>query len=321
MLVYSFCQTDDLGLGQVIFKFTWDNYARVFIPEYIPVLIKSVVVAIAIIVVGSLIVRFFKPSTQAVRDRTFLTPRQWVVWTAVIAAYLTTRHTVWQIELDEDNHLKTLMRSIELAGLATIVCVFVGYPVAYFIGRSREGIRNLLLLTVMIPFWTNFLIRTFAWVSLLKDEGILNAFLQWTHVIAEPLHLNATPTAVVIGTVYAYLPFMILPIYGSVEKLDQSLIEASFDLGANPVRAFMNVILPLTRPGIAAGVLLVFVPAVGTFVISDILGGGRVLLIGNTIDNQFHASQDKPFGSALGILLTLLFAIAYFVSLRRKEQN
>lgn len=216
-------------------------------------------------------------------------------------------------------YLKILGSSIGYAGLTTAICLVVGYPVAYWIGRAGEGVRNKLLMLVMIPFWTSFLIRTYAWMSILKSEGPLNGLLQYVHVISAPLDILYTPTAVVIGLVYSYLPFMILPIYGSVEKLDNALIEAAFDLGAGPVSAFSHIIVPLTRPGILAGVLLVFIPSIGMFAITDLMGGARVPMIGNVIQNQFGQARDWPFGAALGMTLLALFAALFALSVRKDE--
>ncbi len=215
-------------------------------------------------------------------------------------------------------YLNILSRSLGYAALTTLICVVAGYPVAWFIGRSRQSRRNRLLVLVMIPFWTSFLIRTYAWITILKSEGLLNGLLQYTRLISAPLDILYSPLAVMIGLVYAYLPFMILPIYGSVEKLDASLIEAALDLGAGPLRAFARVILPLTRPGIMGGVLLVFIPSVGMFAISDLMGGARVPLIGNVIENQFLQARDWPFGAALGMTLLVLFALACWLGLRRQ---
>jgi len=163
----------------------------------------------------------------------------------------------------------------------------------------------------MVPFWTSFLIRTYAWITILKEEGLLNGALQALRLTTAPLDLLYTPFAVVIGLVYAYLPFMILPIYGSVEKLDGAVIEAAHDLGAGPLRVFSSVIIPLTWPGIAAGTVLVFVPAIGMFAVTDLLGGARVPLIGNVIQNQFMQARDWPFGAALGMVFMALFAVTY----------
>jgi len=208
-------------------------------------------------------------------------------------------------------YLKILARSIGYAALTTALCLIIGYPVGWFIARQRPVVRNRLLLLVMIPFWTSFLIRTYAWIAILKSEGLLNATLLAAKVIPQPLELLYTPFAVMIGLVYAYLPFMILPVYGSAEKLDNALVEAAHDLGAGPLRAFGEVIIPLTWPGIAAGVLLVFVPAIGMFAITDLMGGAKVPMIGNVIQSQFTKARNWPFGAALGIVFTLLFVLSY----------
>jgi len=213
-------------------------------------------------------------------------------------------------------YLRIFGRSIGYAGLTTFICIVVGFPMAYCIARSREEWRHRLLLLVMIPFWTSFLVRTYAWITILKKEGLLNGFLQAFFENAGPVDLLYTPTAVIIGLVYAYLPFMILPIYGSAEKLDPALIEAAHDLGAGPLRVFSSVIIPLVMPGIAAGTLLVFVPAIGMFAITDLMGGARVPLIGNVIQNQFMQARDWPFGAALGVVFMLLFALTYLLLLK-----
>jgi spermidine/putrescine transport system permease protein len=205
--------------------------------------------------------------------------------------------------------------------VTTAICLVAGYPVAYLIGRADERWRNLLLMAVMVPFWTSFLIRTYAWVTILKSEGLLNSLLLQLQLISQPLEMLYTPGAVVLGLVYTFLPFMILPIYSSVEKLDGALIEAALDLGAGPLRAFSRVIVPLTSPGIAAGVLLVFVPSLGIYAVNDILGGGRVDMIGNIIENQFKGNaRNWPFGAALGTTLLISFALIYwFVNQRQRR--
>jgi spermidine/putrescine transport system permease protein len=218
-------------------------------------------------------------------------------------------------------YLTILGRSIGYAAVTTVLCIALGYPVAWFIARQRESVRNGLLLLVMIPFWTSFLIRTYAWITILKGEGLLNGLLLAVGFIPEPLTLLYTPFAVIIGLVYAYLPFMILPIYGSAEKLDNALVEAAHDLGAGPVRAFSEVIVPLTWPGIAAGVLLVFVPAIGMFAITDLMGGARVPMIGNIIQNQFSKAFNWPFGAALGVVFTFMFILAYALIQRRGARD
>ncbi len=216
-------------------------------------------------------------------------------------------------------YLRIFAHSIGYAALTTAICVVTGFPVAYCIGRARAPWRDRLLLLVMVPFWTSFLIRTYAWITILKQEGLLNAVL--SALGFSPIDLLYTPAAVVIGLVYAYLPFMILPIYGSVEKLDGALIEAAHDLGAGPWRVFTSVIFPLTLPGIAAGTLLVFVPAIAMFAITDLMGGARVPLIGNVIQNQFMQARDWPFGAALGVVFMALFAVTYWALLRLRDRG
>ena len=217
-------------------------------------------------------------------------------------------------------YLQIVIRSIVYAAITTALCLAAGYPVAYLIGRADARWRNLLLMAVMVPFWTSFLIRTYAWVMILKSEGLLNSLLIQFRLVGEPLEMLYTPGAVVLGLVYTFLPFMILPIYSSVEKLDGALIEAALDLGAGPLRAFSRVIVPLTSPGIAAGVLLVFVPALGIYAVNDILGGGRVDMIGNIIENQFKGNaRNWPFGAALGTTLLVSFALIYWLVNRRQR--
>jgi ABC-type spermidine/putrescine transport system permease subunit I/ABC-type thiamine transport system substrate-binding protein len=218
----------------------------------------------------------------------------------------------------DGTYLKILFNSVVYAGITTVICLVAGYPVAYYIGRASESWRNRLLMLVMVPFWTSFLIRTYAWMTILKSEGLLNGLLLYLHVISQPLEILYTPTAVIIGLVYSYLPFMILPIYGSVEKLDNALVEAAFDLGAGPVKAFSEVIVPLTKPGIVAGIMLVFIPSIGMFAITDLMGGARVPMVGNVIQNQFGQARDWPFGAALGMTLLLIFAASYWFSMRKE---
>ncbi len=215
-------------------------------------------------------------------------------------------------------YLNVFGRSLGYAGLTTVICAVLGYPVAWFIARAGGPWRSRLLLLIMIPFWTSFLIRTYAWITILKSEGLLNSLLLSAGAIVAPLELLYTPVAVLIGLVYVYLPFMILPIYGSAEKLDPALIEAAQDLGCGPWRAFVHIVLPLTRPGLLAGILMVFVPAIGMFAVTDLMGGARVPMIGNVIQDQFVGqARDKPFGAALGVIFLLLFVAAYWLLQRR----
>jgi len=215
---------------------------------------------------------------------------------------------------------KVLLVSVWYAFLATVICMVVGYPVAYFIGRSPEKVRTILLTLVMIPFWTSFLIRTYAWITILSKEGLVNSLLVAAQIIPEPITILYTPFASVLGLVYNYLPFMILPIYTSVERLDNAMVEAAYDLGAGPVRAFSQVIIPLTRPGIVAGTLLVFVPAIAMFAITNLMGGGSPPTIGEVIYKQFTSGRNQPFGAALGTLLLLIFIISLCLTRKQREE-
>lgn len=217
--------------------------------------------------------------------------------------------------------LQILLTSIWYAFLTTVICMVVGYPVAYFIGRAPERWRNLLIMLVMIPFWTSFLIRTYAWITILSREGLVNGWLLSAGIVPEPVGFLYTPFAVVLGLVYTYLPFMILPIYSSVEKMDGAMVEAAYDLGANTLRAFSQVVIPLTRPGIAAGVLLVFVPSIAMFAVTTLMGGGTNPTIGEVIHNQFTRARNQPFGAALGTLLLALFIFSLWLSRFRKSAD
>ena len=206
-------------------------------------------------------------------------------------------------------YLKILWRSFGVAFLTTVLCLLCGYPLAYFIAFSAPQYKHLFLILLVIPFWTNFLIRTYAWIALLQDQGLLNLSLLGLGLIRKPLSLLYTLKAVMLGMVYGYLPFMVLPIYASLEKLNPALLEASMDLGANRVKTFLHVTVPLTMPGIAAGVTLVFVPTLGEFVIPDILGGAKSVLIGNIITNQFLTARDWPFGAAITFIVVIFVLI------------
>lgn len=243
-----------------------------------------------------------------------------------------TSWTAWFLQVkDRSNNLKIMVISVNYAAISTAICVVAGYPVAYFIGRAPGRTRNLLLMAVMIPFWTSFLVRTYAWITIFRNlrspleslHAWLNNLLVSSHVLSAPTTLFQTDLfpsefAVMVGLVYTYLPFMILPIYTSIERLDNAMVEAALDLGASPVRAFQNVIFPLTRPGVTAGVMLVFVPAVGQFAVNYILSGGKQELIGTVIQKQFGSGKNMPFGSALGMLLLAIFCITYYLMTRRR---
>ena len=217
--------------------------------------------------------------------------------------------------------LKIFSTSVWYALLTTLICLLIGYPAAYYIGRANQRWRALLLMLVMIPFWTSFLIRTYAWINILAKDGLLSAVLQTLKLTPEPVGFMYTPFAVVLGLVYNFLPFMILPIYTSVEKLDGSLIEAAYDLGARPWRVFTRIILPLTAPGIAAGLVLVFVPAIAMFAITTLMGGGTIPNIGEVIFKQFTSGRNQPFGAALGTILLFVFILCLWLSRSQREKE
>jgi spermidine/putrescine transport system permease protein len=200
----------------------------------------------------------------------------------------------------------------------TVACLVLGFPVAYVVARATRH-RRLLLLLVILPFWTSFLVRMFAMIFLLRDTGLVNSALLAVGLIDEPIHLLYTPFAVVLGLVYGFLPLMILPIYASLEKMDDSLLEAAEVLGARPLARFTRVVLPLAMPGVVAGSLLTFIPALGSFVTSDLLGGAKQVMIGNLIQNQFGAARNWPFGSALSFVLMLLVLVPVLFYLRRRD--
>jgi spermidine/putrescine transport system permease protein len=205
----------------------------------------------------------------------------------------------------EPLYVRILLRSLGLAGLTTVLCLLVGWPVAYWLGlRVSPRWRNALLVLVVLPFWTSFLVRMYAWIFILRQEGLLNLVL--ARFGLPPLPLLYNDFAVMLGQVYGELPFMILPLYASIEKLDRSLLEAAADLGATPTLRLWRVTLPLTAPGTAAGCLLVFIPSLGAFLAPDLLGGGRTMYVGNLIQSQFAVARDMPFGAALSLLLTLV---------------
>jgi spermidine/putrescine transport system permease protein len=216
-------------------------------------------------------------------------------------------------------YLQVLWRTIWWAGLATAICLLLGYPVAWTIVRSRH--KSLLLFLVVLPFWTSFLVRTFAIIFLLRDTGMINSLLLRLGLISEPLTLLYTPFAVMLGLVYGFLPFMILPIFASLEKLDPALLEAAETLGAGPWAQFARVALPLSLPGVIAGCLLVFVPALGSFVTSDLLGGAKQVMIGNLVQNQFTSARNWPFGSAASFVLVGVVLVAVVLSLRLRDRG
>ncbi|MFN0193509.1 MAG: ABC transporter permease [Aestuariivirga sp.] len=213
-------------------------------------------------------------------------------------------------------YLNIVLRSLGLAAITTVLCLIVGLPVAYFIARQPENRRDVLILLITIPFWTNLLIRTYAWILILTRNGVVDARLQSVGFEAGTFDLLYTNTAVLIGLVYSYLPFMVLPLYASLEKMDFRLVEAASDLYANRWRAAWEVILPLAKPGIVAGCLLVFVPSIGAFIAPDLLGGGKRMMLGSLIYFQFATARNWPFGAAVSILLMAFVMLALLVYAR-----
>lgn len=217
------------------------------------------------------------------------------------------------LHLFDSLYAQVLWNSIYMAGIATLICLVIGYPFAFILTKLPKKYRPILLFLVILPFWTNSLIRIYGMKIFLGVKGILNQTLLWLGIIDIPIRILNTEIAVIIGLVYLLLPFMILPLYSSIDKLDGRLLEAARDLGANTFQRFVRIILPLTMPGIIGGCLLVFLPAMGMFYVADLLGGAKVLLVGNIIKSEFLISRNWPFGAALSITLTILMALLIFV--------
>jgi putrescine transport system permease protein len=221
----------------------------------------------------------------------------------------------------DDLYLAAWISSLRIAATSTLAALLLGYPMAYAIARAAPERRPLLLMLVVLPFWTSFLIRVYAWMGLLSENGILNQFLRWTGLVPHPGTILGTEWAIHLGIVYAYLPFMVLPLYATLEKLDWGLLEAAADLGARPMAAFFTVTLPLSMPGVMAGCLLVFIPAVGEFVIPDLLGGTNTLMIGKVLWDEFFSNADWPLASAVAILLLILLVGPIAVFQRQQAKS
>jgi len=226
------------------------------------------------------------------------------------------------IELARDNHYwQAYGSSLKIAAISTFFCLLIGYPMAYVIARMAPANRNIALMAVILPSWISFLIRIYAWMGILQTNGLLNNFLRWLGVIDEPLHLMNTPTAAYIGIVYAYLPFMVLPLYSNLVKLDLRLLEAAFDLGARPMRAFWQITLPLSRRGIVAGCMLVMIPAVGEYVIPELLGGPDTLMIGRLLASQFFSAGNWPMASGVAIVMLLILMVPILLFNRYQQSE
>ena len=241
-------------------------------------------------------------------------------WTGLkdFAAHLTT--DAYALLGSDDLYLRSYLKSLEVAGLSTALLLAIGYPIAYGIVRSPRALQPLLVMLVVLPFWTSFLIRVYAWMNILQRDGLLNDVLMRLQLIDAPRVWLSTDTAVYIGLVYSYLPFMVLPLYAVLEKLDPTLLEAAADLGCTRLRAFWRVTFPLSLPGVAAGALLCFIPITGEFVIPDLLGGSRTLMIGQTLWTEFFSNRDWPVASAIAValLVLLLVPILFYERLQKR---
>ncbi|MCC6293591.1 MAG: ABC transporter permease [Bryobacterales bacterium] len=265
--------------------------------------------------------KWFLLPARAVMAALFVAPM------AIVAAYsLLTRGAYggqgapWTLEnyarLLDPLYAGIAVKSFWIAGVSTAVCLAMGFPLALFIARARSR-KALWLGLVTLPFWTSFLVRTYAWMFLLRDTGLVNTLLLGLGVIREPLPLLYNDSAVVLGLVYGYLPFMVLPVYAVLEKMDGALLEAAGDLGARPWEVVWRVVLPLAKPGLAAGGVLVFIPCLGAYLTPDLMGGGKSILIGNVIQNQFTTARDWPFGAALSVVLMAMVMALAWVARRR----
>lgn len=217
-----------------------------------------------------------------------------VEWTFTLGNYA---------NLADPLYLRVFVRSFALAGATTVLCLLLGFPLAYSIAQAPARWQGVWLLLVMIPLWTNFLVRTYAWMFILRTEGLLNTLLMGLGLIAGPIEILYSDTAVLIGLVYSYLPFMVLPLYAAIERVDKSVVEAAWDLYASGWAVFRRVVLPLVKPGVVAGCLLVFIPSVGAFITPDLLGGAKTMMVGNLIQHEYLVVRDWPFGSAVSFVL------------------
>ncbi len=222
---------------------------------------------------------------------------------------------------EDDLYWRAYLSSLKIATLSTLITLLVGFPIAYGMSRASDAWRPTLMMLVILPFWTSFLIRVYSWMGILSQQGLLNQFLLWTGLISEPLTILNTNVAVYIGIVYTYLPFMILPIYASLEKLDESLLEAAEDLGCSRLQAFWLVTVPLSRAGVIAGCFLVFIPAIGEFVIPSVLGGSRTLMIGKVLWEEFFSNRDWPVASAVAVVLLLILVVPIILFQRNQQRQ
>ncbi|MBT8153206.1 ABC transporter permease subunit [Epibacterium ulvae] len=243
----------------------------------------------------------------------------WAEGIRAFLAQLDLENFIWLTQ--DDLYWKAYISSLRIAVFSTLCTLLIGYPIAYAMARAPSEWRPTLMMLVILPFWTSFLIRVYAWMGILSNEGILNQFLLWTGVISDPLVILNTNTAVYIGIVYTYLPFMILPIYSALERLDTSLIEAAEDLGCSRISAFWLVTIPLSKTGIIAGSFLVFIPTLGEFVIPSLLGGSDTLMIGKVLWEEFFSNRDWPVASAVAVILLLLLVVPIVLFQRNQQKQ
>lgn len=221
----------------------------------------------------------------------------------------------------DDLYFETYLSSLKFAAITAAICLLIAYPFAYFMARSPANIRPALLMLVMLPFWTSFLLRVYAWKMLLADNGVFNNFALWLGLIAEPMKMMHTPFSMVLGMVYTYLPFMILPLYANLVKMDLRLLEAAMDLGATPWQAFWRITVPLSKRGIAAGSMLVFIPCVGEFVIPELLGGPETLMIGRVLWDEFFSNNDWPMAASVAVVMVLLIIVPLAMFSKHQAEN
>lgn len=257
-------------------------------------------------------------SESAIAQPPYLPLAEWVEEAGYVYLQIRLNLTNFLLLVEDNLYIRAYLNSLWIAGVSTVLTLLVGFPIAYGMAKAPDRWRPTLLMMVILPFWTSFLIRVYAWIGILRNEGVLNNFLLALGVIDGPLVILQTTTAVYIGIVYSYLPFMILPIYANLEKHDRSLIEAAVDLGCTPTAAFWKITVPLALPGVVAGCFLVFIPAVGEFVIPDLLGGSDTLMIGKTLWVEFFNNRDWPLASAVAVVLVLLLVVP--IALFQRQQ-
>jgi putrescine transport system permease protein len=242
-------------------------------------------------------------------------------WAAQGVAQLKLNFGNYLFLFQDSLYFSAYANSLRIAAISTFFCLLIGYPLAYAIARAQGAARNILLMMVILPFWTSFLLRVYAWIGILKNNGLLNNLLLWLGVIDQPIVMLQTEFAIYVGIVYSYLPFMILPLYANLEKMDLTLLEAAADLGCRPAKAFLTITLPLSRPGIIAGSMLVFIPAVGEFVIPELLGGPNALMIGKVLWTEFFNNRDWPVAGAVAIALSIVLVVPIVYLLRARSDG